>query len=237
MTTAAALAEATPDTRDRYVDFLRAFSIGVVVLGHWLMAVVTWEDGKVDGTNLLTVVTEAQHITWVLQVMPLFFFVGGFANLRTWDAIRRRGGGYAEFELGRVERLTRPVAMLLAFWVPVALALEASPLDEGTVHTVGKLVVQLLWFLGVYLLVVAAAPAMAAAHRRFGLGVPALLVAVTIAVDVAEKHVDVLGQVNFVTVWFFAHQLGYLYADGTLLRGGRRTAAALTGRGFSHWRC
>jgi hypothetical protein len=233
MTTAAELADATPDSRDRYVDFLRALSIGVVVLGHWLMAVVTWDDGEVDGTNLLALVTEAQHITWVFQVMPVFFFVGGFANLRTWDAVRRRGGGYAEFELGRVERLTKPVGVLLAVWLPVSLALEVSPLDEGTVHTVGKLVVQLLWFLGVYLLVVAAAPAMASAHRQFGLWVPAVLVAVTVAVDVAHEQLDVLGQVNFVTVWFFAHQLGFLYADGTLLRGGRRTALALAATGLA----
>ena len=31
------MAEATPPDRDRYVDFLRGFSIVVVVLGHWLM--------------------------------------------------------------------------------------------------------------------------------------------------------------------------------------------------------
>jgi fucose 4-O-acetylase-like acetyltransferase len=30
------LASRTPDTRDRYVDFLRAASILAVVLGHWI---------------------------------------------------------------------------------------------------------------------------------------------------------------------------------------------------------
>jgi hypothetical protein len=32
------LARQTPLTRNRYVDLLRAVSIFVVVLGHWLMA-------------------------------------------------------------------------------------------------------------------------------------------------------------------------------------------------------
>ncbi|OEJ32323.1 hypothetical protein BGK67_14130 [Streptomyces subrutilus] len=34
-------AAATPASRDRYVDLLRVASLGVVVLGHWLMAAVS----------------------------------------------------------------------------------------------------------------------------------------------------------------------------------------------------
>ena len=34
-----ALARATPATRDRYVDFLRAASIVVVVFGHWFISI------------------------------------------------------------------------------------------------------------------------------------------------------------------------------------------------------
>ena len=37
-----ALADATPPERDRYVDFLRAASIGVVVIGHFFIAVIFW---------------------------------------------------------------------------------------------------------------------------------------------------------------------------------------------------
>ncbi len=35
---ASEIAEKTPASRNRYVDFLRAASILVVILGHWLMA-------------------------------------------------------------------------------------------------------------------------------------------------------------------------------------------------------
>ncbi|MGH8875030.1 MAG: hypothetical protein ACRDVM_07250, partial [Acidimicrobiia bacterium] len=39
--------------RNRYVDFLRVASIAVVVLGHWLMAVIAWEGGRIVGGHLL----------------------------------------------------------------------------------------------------------------------------------------------------------------------------------------
>jgi hypothetical protein len=48
-----ALAAAMPDTRDRYVDFLRAFSIVVVVAGHWFIALIHWEEGQIFADNVL----------------------------------------------------------------------------------------------------------------------------------------------------------------------------------------
>ena len=43
---AAELAAATPSSRDRFVDLVRAVSIVAVVLGHWLMAVPAWPPGR-----------------------------------------------------------------------------------------------------------------------------------------------------------------------------------------------
>ncbi|MDH3203021.1 MAG: acyltransferase [Myxococcales bacterium] len=43
---ASELAELTPESRNRYVDFLRAASILVVVTGHWLMAAPYFDDGS-----------------------------------------------------------------------------------------------------------------------------------------------------------------------------------------------
>jgi hypothetical protein len=45
----------TPSTRNRYVDLLRVVSIAVVVVGHWTMAVLGFDDGKFTGQNLLEI--------------------------------------------------------------------------------------------------------------------------------------------------------------------------------------
>jgi hypothetical protein len=230
MSRASTLAARTPASRDRYVDFLRAFSIGVVVLGHWLMAVVTVSPNGFKAGNALAVMPWLQPLTWVLQVMPVFFFVGGFAHLVTYDANKRRGGRYVHFVHGRLARLLRPVGVLLAVWVPLTLALEASSLSSSVVRPVTKLVVQLLWFLGVYVVVVALAPVTIAAHRRWGWRVPAVFVASACLVDVAAFGFGLSGLrwVNVLPVWLLAHQLGYFYRSL-----GRRSGLALSVGGFA----
>jgi Acyltransferase family len=98
------VAAATPVDRDRFADLLRVASILAVVAGHWLMAVVVWRDGRVQGGNALSLVPGLWLSTWLLQVMPLFFFVGGLANLVS----ARRAGSWARFVRGRAARLLRP---------------------------------------------------------------------------------------------------------------------------------
>lgn len=234
-TSLAAMAAATPQSRDRYVDFLRAASIGVVVIGHWLMAVVTYHGGEMKGTNALVAIPKLQYLTWLLQVMPVFFFVGGFSNLVSLDSVARRGGRFADFIDGRVTRLLRPVTVLLAVWVPLTLVLQLTAVPEASLRTVTKLVVQLLWFIGAYLLVVALAPLMLRAHRRFGLAVPVLLGTATAAVDVVAigAGLRVVGMLNFAFVWLFAQQLGFFYADGSFARWTRRAPVALAAAGIA----
>lgn len=71
-----ALAENTPAERNRVVDLMRVFSILVVIFGHWLMAAVMVEDGELVEGHLLSIATWTHPLTWLLQVMPVFFFVG-----------------------------------------------------------------------------------------------------------------------------------------------------------------
>jgi hypothetical protein len=233
-TSVAALAAATPASRDRYVDLLRFASIAVVVLGHWLMIVVTYEHGRIDGTNALVSIPKLKYLTWVLQVMPVFFFVGGFSNLVTIDAVARRGGRFADFIDGRVSRLLRPVTLLLLVWVPVTLALEVMSVPASTLKTVTKLVVQLLWFIGVYLLVCAWAPLLLRAHRRFGLRVPLALALSAAAVDALSlgAGVPVVAILNFGFIWLFAQQLGFFYADGSFNRWSPLVPPLLAVAGF-----
>jgi hypothetical protein len=215
------LVAATPASRDRYVDFLRAASIVVVMLGHWSMAVVARRNGEWELGNLLSYFDGAWVLTWVFQVMPVFFFVGGFSNLVTLNALERRGAGYAEFAAGRTWRLLKPVLVLLAVWLPLtAVAQSARVLDETMLRQATTVVTQPLWFIGIYLIVTALAPPMRLLHLRFGVAVPVALAAVAVAVDVARfvGGVSDIGYLNFAFVWLFSHQLGYFYADGSLTR-------------------
>lgn len=102
------VASATSDTRNRYVDLIRVASIGVVVLGHWLIAVLGYRDGAFTGENLLEIEPGLQILTWIFQVMPLFFIVGGFTNALSWSSAERRGTSYANWLRVRCVRLLRP---------------------------------------------------------------------------------------------------------------------------------
>jgi fucose 4-O-acetylase-like acetyltransferase len=228
---AARVAAATPAERDRFADLLRVASIVVVVAGHWLMAVVTWRDGRVEAGNALALAPGLWVLTWVLQVMPLFFFVGGLANLVS----ARRAGGWVGFVRGRASRLLRPTVAFLAVWALAAAALAAAGVPDAILHPAARLVVQPLWFLGLYLLVVAVAPAMLALHRWFGPAVVVWLGLAAGAVDLAGRlpGLDRLADLNFLLVWLFAHQLGFLYADGTLTAWPRRAHVAMAAGGLA----
>lgn len=97
----------TPPERDRYVDLLRAGSLLLVVLGHAFMALVT-PQGQLS--NTLVAMPGLQPVTWLLQIMPVFFLVGGMV---TASSLRRRPalgspGRYAAFFRNRTIRLLRP---------------------------------------------------------------------------------------------------------------------------------
>ncbi|MGO4663771.1 acyltransferase [Terrabacter sp. 2TAF16] len=156
--TASEIDAATPADRDRWVDTLRAGSLLVVVLGHWLMVSIT-PDGQI--TNALAVVPALQPLTWLLQVMPLFFLVGGVAHAHTLESLERSRpeprGRYAAFFRARATRLLRPTLAFLAVWVVLGVVADLSgltsrPGDAGRLARDALVTVpQLLWFVGIYL--------------------------------------------------------------------------------------
>lgn len=229
------MADATPATRDRYVDFLRAFSIAVVVFGHWLMAVVYQSDGRLGGGSALDLVPGLWILTWFLQVMPIFFFVGGFSNQVSWDSAIRKGGGYRGFLASRVERLMKPTAVFIAAWLVAGPIIRLTVADSiGSLDLALEMVAKPLWFLAVYVLVTALAPVMLSLHRRYGGRVLLVLGLGALVGDVARigAGLTAVGYLNFAFVWLFAHQLGFFYADGAFDRG-RRFAVGLAAAGMA----
>jgi surface polysaccharide O-acyltransferase-like enzyme len=237
--TAADIAAATPADRDRWVDTLRVGSLLVVILGHWLMVVLT---DHLQITNALALVPSLQPLTWVLQVMPLFFLVGGVAHAHTLESLDRRWppgpGRYAAFFHRRAVRLLRPTLAFLVVWLLLGVAADVSGLTSRP-DAVGRLardalvmVPQLLWFVGIYLGACAFAPLMRRLHLRWGLGVVGVLVALAVAVDVVRftGGPELVGNLNFAFVWLALHQLGFAWRDG-LLTAGRGWAMAVVGYG------
>lgn len=229
------MADETPPDRDRYVDFLRAFSIATVVLGHWFIAIIVWRDDYVRVVNVVGVTRGLWLLTWVLQVMPLFFFVGGFSNAKTYTSMRDRGETYGAFMRSRMARLWRPTLVFAGVWAVVEVALHVfdvgrEGLFRGTFLPFGP-----LWFLLVYAGVVAASPLMLRLHRAGGIVVVTGLVAAVALVDVARFALDVpgIGWANLALVWLLVHQIGFFYEDGSLVATGARAHASMAIAGLA----
>ena len=210
----------TPVSRNRYADLLRLSSLVVVVLGHWLMAGVTVSEQGIQGTNILVARPWTQWLTWVFQVMPVFFFVGGFANATGWASARTRGTGYVAWMRTRAARLLRPTLPVLVLWIPLAVVLGLTGVVPSHILDLGIGAVLIpLWFLAVYIVVVALTPVTVWLHERFGVRAAIGLAVLAFAVDMAHlAGVPLVGMTNFVWVWAAVHQLGYLWRDGTVTR-------------------
>ncbi|MFD5647290.1 acyltransferase [Streptomyces anulatus] len=238
------LAGATPATRDRYVDLLRVASLGAVVLGHWLMAAVT-----PDGVgNLLAVVPALQPLTWLLQVMPVFFFVGGFSHALSYRSLLRKrperperpegaGGSedsvYSAFLRARLQRLLRPTMVFVLVWGAAALLVQLLGGGGGLTGVTLRMVTQPLWFIGIYLAMVAFTPPLLKLHERYGWGAFAGLAGAAVAVDVLRfaAGVPYVEFLNFAFVWLAVHQLGFLRADGRIRRPALLAGAGLVTAG------
>lgn len=206
-----------PD-RNRYADLLRVAAMAGVVYGHWLLINVTDKGGQLGGMDALGYVSWGRWGTLLFQVMPVFFLVGGYVNARSWTAHAQQG--WARWVRHRAIRLLRPASVYVAVAVLAVAAARLAGASPGEVAEAGWLVALQLWFLPVYLLVIALTPALLAAHRRWGLAVPAAMAVGAAAVDAAVLglHLPVVGYANYLLVWGAMHQLGFGWHDGTLTR-------------------
>ncbi len=231
LATARTLAERTPAQRNRYVDLLRAVSILVVVLGHWTMAAVTVRDGELVPGHVLVLASWTHPLTWVFQVMPVFFLVGGYANALSWRSAQRRDEDYGTWLRARARRLTLPVVPVLLVWFAAGAVALGLGVDWRTLRLASTVALVPTWFLAAYILVVAVAPATLMAWERWrwwSLLAGALAAALVDLVSLSTGSIAV-GFVNYLLVWATVHQLGYAWLDGDLSGVPRRTALAVAG--------
>lgn len=225
------MAEATPPTRNRVVDLIRVVSILVVVFGHWLMAAITFQDGELVPGHLLELADWTHPLTWVFQVMPLFFFVGGYSNALSWRSARRHGESYGGWLRARLRRLALPVVPLLVVWTIGGWIGLRLGLDWEILQLASRVALVPTWFLAAYVVIVTLAPPALLLWERFRwwtVGVGVVLGAFADLASIAGGVVAV-GFLNYVLVWGTVHQLGYAWVDGELTGTGRRLVLASVG--------
>ncbi len=206
----ATVARDTKPDRDRAVDVARLGALLVVIFGHCALLLATIDSGGVRVGNILGAIPALAPVTWVLQVMPLFFLAGGAAGAYSWHAGRSWGG----WLLTRAQRLCRPVFWYLALWAVVLPVVQVT-MGAESAAALGRECVALLWFLGVYLVALAFVPALMRLHtgRAFAWVVTGLIVAsgmvdaIRFAVGTAEA-----GTVNLIIVWLIPVVIGVAYA-------------------------
>lgn len=223
--------EATPASRNRVVDFLRAAAITVVVFGHWTIAAVYVEGGGILPHGVLEQAPWTHPLTWVFQVMPIFFLVGGYSNGLSWRSARRNGTAYSTWLRARLRRLGIPLIPLLVFWMVAAAGLLAAGVPADTLRVASQVALVPTWFLAAYLMVVAIAPPCLALWERFGWWSIAGGIAIAAVVDAISILAGnpLLGYPNYVLVWASFHQFGYAWLDGRLDGARRRLTMTAIG--------
>lgn len=220
----------TPAHRDRAVDALRALAIAGVIGGHWLVTalVVTSGGSGVHDASPLAALPVLTPLSWVFQTLAVFFLVGGYsaaASLR---------GGYRDWLARRMARLSRPVAVLAAIWALVMAGLAAAGVSWPMLHVLLTLIIDPLWFLGVFALLTAATPVAAGLVRRFGARAALLPLAAVVGVDLVRfglGDLAWLGWVNVLAGWAVPYLLGIAWARGAFT--GRKVPAMMLGGGVA----
>lgn len=218
---------ATPPTRDRAIDGLRALAICGVLLGHWfVMALRVGDDGALHVTSPLANLPQLAPASWVLQMLGLFFLVGGYSSARSRRRSVERGETYRSWAATRLLRLVRPVIAATAVLGAALPLLAVAGVPDGTLRTAAVLVVQPLWFLGVYAVLTALTPLALALDRRLGAWAAAPALGVVAGVDLlrygpwADAMPGWLALLNIVPGWAFGYLLGVSWAHGRITRRG-----------------
>ena len=179
---------------------------------HWAFTILIWRDTGPYATSPLGFTTGLWIATWLLQVLPLFFYVGGYVHLLSWQRARASGTSIERFVGRRLRAIAVPGLALLVTWTLLGV-IVGNVFDAQWIGKAVELVVSPLWFLAVYLLLIALLPLALWLHEKFDALVLVWLAGVAMCVDIGRFRfgIEGLGWINMVAVWGLAHQLGFFY--------------------------
>lgn len=213
----------TPEKRNRAVDLYRVVAIGFVVLGHWLLVAPVIRNGELELSILLAEQTWTQYATWIFQVMPVFFFVGGYSNALSWSSASKDPEKRRCWAANRLARLLKPTVPLVLLWALSAFVATRMGVSPGLIDAASQAALVPIWFLAVYIVITICVPITTRVWDLLGMWSVLILILAAAAVDTIG-----LGQgqgwlrwSNYAFVWLSVHQLGYWWKD----TGGSKTWA------------
>lgn len=208
--------------RDVAVDIVKAACLLIVVGLHALMAGITVGSSGLAITNALEYHPIFAWATWAVQVMPLFFLLGGFSSLTQWRRMKAKGASAGDYIRGRIQRLAHPALLPVGIVGGGLAAVALAGVPNDVIREVGFRIGQPLWFLAVYLGCAGFVPFLSKLHDARPLGTLVGLFGLAIAIDTASQVIHPgIGYLNMLIVWLFVQQLGFWYADGWFLRRSR----------------
>jgi hypothetical protein len=176
--------------RDRVLDFIKVAALALVVIGHQV-AWTTFPDG--NASNTLDVAPSLWWVSWALQWLPVFFFAAG-VGLRS-----SREAGRAWVDVVRSRATSLLAAALPLIFVSLVLTALIAAWRPSLAQAAGVITVQLLWFVGVYILVVLVSPVILRLRAMWWVLV---LISLVVAIDLLRMNIDDRwGWLNLVVVW------------------------------------
>jgi hypothetical protein len=191
-------------------------SMLVVTVGHWLAAAPYFDaTGAVVTAHVLAVVPWTAWLTWILQVMPIFFVVGGYANGVSWRAECRDGTSYAAWLEGRLRRLVWPVVPLLIAWTGFVAIEYARGVRPELIQYGSQVAFIPIWFLAVYIVIVLLVPVLDSLWSRLRMRSFWALTAAAVVVDIVYfvSGLRWVGFANYLFVWGAISLLGFAWLD------------------------
>lgn len=217
VTTRAAPAAVDLSRRDLTLDLARVVCVLFVIVVHLVqVGIGPGPDGGLVASRPAEEQPWFDAATWVGQIMPLFFVVGGFAAATGWRSWTAKGGDAAGFIRTRTLRLAQPALPLFLFFAVVLGVATAAGLPEQLVSDAAVGAGSPLWFLAAYLLCQAAVPFLAARHAYRPVLTLVVLAVGVVVVDVVRfsTGIEEVGLLNLLFVWPLVQQFGFWYADG-----------------------
>lgn len=235
------MAGAAKADRNRAIDFYRAIAMLAVAIGHWMaMNIAVDASGELIAGNALEAAPGMAIMTWLFQVMPLFFVVGGFSSAMSLDSFFRsprnsslaapgRGNPQAsDWVIARMRRMLAPAVALASTWAVIIVA--GFAFGQGELVAVGATAAAIpLWFLANYTIDTAIAPYVLPRFRKHPVALPAVGVTIFCLLEAARfAGIPFLPHLNWVLGWLLFQIAGFAWRDG-LLPTGKAMVATATG--------